>query len=151
MKTVPLYHIIHNGVSSQNLMIQFSTWAFSNHALSSKALVFWSLWFRYCKSRIILIFSILKILPCHFHHLIAAILYIPVQQATIAAFHSRLDLSLPFLLWSCHRHIHFVVKDVFLMTVPCHCSTSSNSLLSKPAFHSPVLFSISVKRHEHAY
>ena len=36
----------------------------------------------------------------------------------------------------------------------CHCSTGSNShtvVLSKPASYSPVLFSIPIKRREHAY
>ena len=117
---------------------------------------------------------------------IAAVHFIAVQPAIIAAFHSRLDLSfveLPFLLWSCHRHINFAAKDVFVVTTSCrpvfffffffaflvvfllfiflpsccsycHCSSGSNPhtvVLSKPASYSPALFSIPVKRREHAY
>ena len=85
---------------------------------------------------------------------IAAIHFIAVQPATMVAFHSKLNLSLPFLLWSRRPHIHFVAKDVFLVTVH-HCSIGSNSptvvVLSKPVSYSPALFSISLKRCEHAY
>ena len=87
-------------------------------------------------------------------------------------------VELLFLLWSCRRHFHFAAKEVFVVTTGgcpifcfaflvvlliifmplccsyCHCSTGNIShtvVLSKPASHSPVLFSISVKRCEHAY
>ena len=113
--------------------------------------------------------------------LLLSILSLFSQTAIIAAFHSRLDLSfvgLPFLLWSC-RHIHFAAKDAFVATTSrrpvfflvlillviftpsfsrrysyCHCPTHGNShtvVLSKPASYSPALFSIPVKRREHAY
>ena len=55
------------------------------------------------------------LLPCHFHR------YRPFYRCSasnIAAFHSRLDLELPFLLWSCRRHIHFAAKD-FVVTTGC--------------------------------
>ena len=41
------------------------------------------------------------------------------QTAIITDSHSRLDLSfieLLFLLWSCRCHVHFVAKDVFVVT-----------------------------------
>ena len=41
------------------------------------------------------------------------------QTTIIVAFHSRLNLTfvgLPFLLWSCHRHIHFAAKDASAVT-----------------------------------
>ena len=46
---------------------------------------------------------------------IAAIHFIAVQPA-ISRFFIRLDLELPFLLWSCRRHTHFAAKDVFVTT-----------------------------------
>ena len=87
------------------------------------------------------------------------------SASNIAAYHSRLDLELPFLLWSCRRHIHLAAKDVFVVTTGrrpiffvvvvillvtfmpsccsyCHCSTGSKShtvVLSKPASYSLVL------------
>ena len=101
------------------------------------------------------------------------------SASNIVAFHSRLDLEIPLLLWSCRRHIHLAAKDVFVVTTSrhpilfvaflvvvllviftpsccsyCHCSTSSNShtvVLSKPASYSPALFSVPVKICEHAY
>ena len=115
-------------------------------------------------------------LPCHFHH--CRPIY-RCSASNVAAFHSKLDLELLFLLWFCRRHIHFATKDVFVVTtgrrpVPffaflvviilviftpsccsyCHCSTGSNShtvVLSKPASYSPALFSVPVKIREHAY
>ena len=115
-------------------------------------------------------------LPCHFQHCRP---FYRCSASNIAAFHSRLDLELPFLLWSCRRHIHFAAKDVFVSTTSrrpisfccflvvilliiftpsccsyCHCSTSSNShtvVLSKPAIYSPALFSVPVKICKHAY
>ena len=50
---------------------------------------------------------------------IAAVHFIAVQPAIIVAFHARLDLSfvqLPFLIWSCRRHIDFAAKDIFVVT-----------------------------------
>ena len=88
----------------------------------------------------------------------------------IAAFHSWLDLffsfvELPFLLWSCCCHNHFAAKDIFIVTTgpapffcfsgchsSCHCHAVMLSVvLSEPASYSPELFSIPVKRCEHAY
>ena len=69
--------------------------------------------------------STILILGRHFYShaiFIAAVHFIAVQPAIIVAFHSRLDLSfveLPFLLWSCRRHIHFAAKDVFIVTTNC--------------------------------
>ena len=115
-------------------------------------------------------------LPCHFHRCHP---FYRCSASNVAAFHSRLDLELPFLFWSCRRHIHFAAKDVFVATTSrrpiffvaflvvvllviftpsccsyCHCSTSSNShtvLFSKPASYSPALFSVPVKICKHAY
>ena len=53
-------------------------------------------------------------LPCHFHRCRP---FNRCSASNIAAFHSRLDLELPFLLWSYHRHIHFAVNDVFVVTI----------------------------------
>ena len=52
-------------------------------------------------------------LPCHFHRCHP---FYRCSASNITAFHSRLDLELPFLLWSCRRHIHFAAKDVFVAT-----------------------------------
>ena len=130
---------------------------------------------------LVAIFILAAILAAIFCHaiFITAIHFIAVQPA-ISRLHSRLDFELPFLLWSCRRHIHFAVKDVFVATTSrrpvfffdaflvvvllviftpsccsyCHCSTGSNShtvVLSKPASYSPALFSVPVKICEHAY
>ena len=116
-------------------------------------------------------------LPCHCHRCHP---FYRRSASNIAAFDSKLDLELPFLLWSCRRHIHFAAKGVFVATTSrrpisffvaflvvvllvtftssccsyCHCLTSRNShtvLLSKPASYSPALFSVPVKICEHAY
>ena len=115
-------------------------------------------------------------LPCHFHRCHP---FYRCSASNIAAFHSRLDLECPCLLWSCCRHIHFAAKNVFVATTSrrpiffvaflvvvllviftpsccfyCHCSTSSNShtvVLSKLASYSPALLSVTVKISEHAY
>ena len=131
-----------------------------------------------CRSSLLSAIFILAatFLPCHFHRCHP---FYRCSASNIAAFHSRLDLELPFLLWSCRRHIDFAAKVfslrlqvaapyflvAFLVVVLlviftqsccsyCHCSTSSNShtvLLSKPASYSPALFSVPVKICEHAY
>ena len=120
---------------------------------------------------------------CHFYcHaiLIAAVQFIAVQPAIIAAFQRLVHsfVEFPFLIWSCRRHINFAAKDVFVVTIvhrpiffaflvvillvifmlSCcsyrHCLSGSNSyavVLSKPASYSPALFSIPVKRREHTY
>ena len=52
----------------------------------------------------------------HFYYhaiFIAAVRFIAVQPAIIASFHPRLDL---FMLWFCHRRIHFAAKDVYVVT-----------------------------------
>ena len=115
-------------------------------------------------------------LPCHFQRCHP---FYRCSASNIAAFHSRLDLELPILLWSCRRHIHFAAKDVFVVTTSrrpiffvaflvvvllvilmpscysyCHCSTSSNShtvLLSKPASYSLALFSVPIKICKYTY
>ena len=113
-------------------------------------------------------------------HFIAATLFVAVQQAIYRGFSFKAGPSfveLLILFWSCCRHIHFLLKKFslglqvaapffsFLVVVLlviftqtccfyCYCSTSSNShtvVLSKPASYYPVLFSIPVKRREHAY
>ena len=117
---------------------------------------------------------------CHFHRCRPFYRYRPFYHCStsnIAAFHSSLDLELPFLLWSCRRHIHFAAKDfvvttsrrpvfAFLVVVLlviftpsccsyCHCSTGSIShtaiLISlHPTLHA-ALFSVPIKLREHAY
>ena len=74
-------------------------------------------------------------LPCHssllstFLFLAAIIIAVPFSSAVhfvavqlAMAFHTRLDLSfvgLLFLVWSCHRHIDFTAKDIFVVTTGC--------------------------------
>ena len=61
-------------------------------------------------------FASLRPSSCHFHH---CHLFYRSSASNIAAFHSRLDLELPFLLWSCCCHIHFAAEDVFVVTSGC--------------------------------
>ena len=45
------------------------------------------------------------------------------QTLVNATFHLRLDHSFvgfPFLLWSCHRHVHLAAKDIFVVTTGRH-------------------------------
>ena len=116
----------------------------------------------------------------HFHcrafSPLPSILSLFSQTAINAAFHSMMDCSLvglPFLLWSCRRHIYTVAKDTFIVTkcrrpVFFFCGhrfhhfhtvifsssfllslVNNNSytvILSKPASFSPALFCIPLKK-----
>ena len=63
----------------------------------------------------------------------------------IAAFHSWLDFELPFLLWSCCRHIHFAAKDVFVATTGHHpVFFYFSGCRSSRHFHTVILFLLSL-------
>ena len=111
---------------------------------------------------------------CHFY---CHAIFITVQPAIITAFHSRLDLELPFLLWCCRRHINFAAKDfvvttgrcpvlfffaflvvVLLVTFTPSCVTVQPVAITySSSFQACIgtlyaaLFSVTVKIHEHAY
>ena len=85
-------------------------WLFSSAVAITVSPLLCSLLWLPCRS---LLFSAIFNSSHHFYcHaiLITTVPFYRCSASNIAAFHSRLDLELPFLLWSCRRHIHFLLN-----------------------------------------